>query len=419
MMLVLVILCSADSVPPLPDLSKIIFPEPPLYVQAPLNRVHVDGLYGHHTSAAALFDMSSLHINGHYTDASVWDTIQYAHAGISYAIPFPGLWLRPMINGMFYNRDVQYELLSPQLDFSSTNPWSILYGSFEADVWSIDSEYHIEQTTKFELIFDKTLYLPHLSLESYYINNNIKTIVSSQLHIRSLHIEIGSPVNSDFPSPRVVLAYLQPRFFFTSEVYSGTLYHTLKEFFNPEIPLQYTRAVPYEKVAVGSRLTAGFHLNDHDFVIEGAYNNWQKRLIAGSHYSIGIVEEVQEVNLVFKTHNSIFVGNCILSNSMHVQHTWSDTTLVFEPKYSLQDSFSVRMKAVGFGVDARYLSERQGLETSLPACFIMDVACGLYYKCIGAIVECKNVSDTHHEFFNGYFLVGRQFAAGLVFDISF
>jgi len=419
-MILLLFIVSYDSLPPLPDLSQIIFPEPTLWLERAENSLLLSGYVGNFYGGQAEFSMQRLNLSGFFERAIDWDTLKTGTAEASYSVPLSHVWVRSKLYGYFLERNVRYILLSPQLDFSSTLPWAVLLGNVRTDMWYINGTHYKEEETELEIIFDRMRYLPHFRLSGIYTDNQLKPMFSGTLHLRNFHLEIGSPIFYDHPSPRFLLQYLDPKIKIETEIKYGTIFSTLKDFFDPEIPLKYRIPVAGESLKLGLSLNFALDFFKHYCGILAAYKNWNSRLVPKKDFDINTAHNIQEVNLGLELKNQL--GNSEstkIQNILYLSYNWIDTTIAFLPRYSIIDTLGIYLKPLHISVEAKYLSKRDGLESELAPVVLISQTIGFRYRFWEIFVRIFNMTDERDEILDDYFLRERQYAAGLAFNMTY
>ncbi len=419
-MILLLFLITYDSLPPLPDLSQIIFPEPPLWIEPAQNSLLVSGYTGDFYGGNAEFSMNRLYGAGFFERMQDWDTLVRATAEVFYSIPLSHFWVRPKLYGFLLERDERYVVLSPQLDFSSTPSWAVLFGNIETDLWNIDNTYFSEEKMNLEIVFDHMRYLPHFILSGIYTGDQLKPMFSGKLHLRNFHLEIGSPIFYSFPSPHFSLQYLDPKIKIKTAVKCGTIYSTLKDYFNSELPLKYRVPVSEESLKVALSLGITVDLFNHYFGLRGSYKNWNARSMPYEDFVITTAEDIQEMNIDLLLKNRVTDDKFLnIKHCLHLHYNWADTTITFLSRYDLVDTLDIHLNPAQISIDTRYLSQREGLYTELAPVVLISPTIGLKYKYWKIFLRIFNIADEKKEIFDNNFMRGRQYAGGLAFSAQF
>ncbi len=419
-MILLLLILSYDSLPPLPDLSQITFPEPPLWLERTESSLLLSGHLGNFYGGRAGFSMQRLKLSGFFERIIDWDTLKTGTAEASYSLPLSHVWVRPRLHGSFLERNVRYILLSPQIDFSSTLPWAVLLGSVGTDLWYISDTHYKEEKMELEIIFDRMRYLPHFKLSGIYTDNQLKPRFTGKLHLRNFHLEVSSPIYYSYLSPRFLLQYLDPIIKLETEIKSGTVFSTLKDYFKPEIPLQYRIPVAEESLKVSLSLNFTLDFFKHYCGLFAAYRDWNSRLVPGEDFEINTIRNIQEANLCLALKNQLGNSQSIkIQNSLYLGYNWTDTTIAFLPRYSLIDTFNMHLKPLQISVEAKYLSRRDGLDTELAPLVLISPTIGFHYGSWRIFLTIFNMTGAREEIFDEYFLRERQYAGGLAFNMTF
>ncbi len=418
-MILLLFLFSYDSLPPLPDLSQILFPEPPLWIEQVENSVMLSGCAGNFYSGKGRLLIQHLNISALYEQKVDWDTLKKGTIRASYSVPLPHLWIKPSLYSYLLRRNDKYLLLSPRLDFSSTISWAVIFGSVRTDLWQINSIHYNEEEIKLEIIFDRTLYLPHFELSGIYTDNQLKPRFTGKLHIRNFHLAIGSPIFRSFPSPHFTLQYLEPKLKLETIVKSGTIHRTLNDFFDPEMPLQYKVPVAEESLKVGVDFDFKLDLYNHFCGLHSAYKNWNMRLIPGEAYEITTINNIQEVNIDFVLKNKFPYELLIIRNALYLHYNWADTDIALQPRFFFLDTLDVHLYPLQISVGAKYISKREGLNKKLSPVVVINSTLGFNYKFWKIFLSIYNITNERKEIFDDYFLSSRQYGGGLEFNYKF
>lgn len=419
-MIILLFILSYDSLPPLPDLSQIAFPEPPLWFEHIENSLLLSGHLGNFYGGRAEFSTPHLKLSGYFERIIDWDTLKTGTAEASYSLPLSHLWIGPRIHGIFLERNVKYILLSPQLDFSSTLPWAVILGNVGTDLWYISDTHYKEEKVQLEIIFDHMRYLPHFKLSGIYTDNQLKPMFTGKLHLRGFHLEVGSPIFYSYLSPRFLLQYLDPTIKLETEIRYGAVFSTLKDYFKPEIPLKYRIPVADESLKVSVSLNFTLDFFEHYIGLLAAYRDWNSRSVPGRDFEINTVRNVQEAHLCLALINQMGNSQSIgVQNALYLSHTLTDTTIAFLPRYSLIDTFGIHLRPLHISVEAKYSSRRDGLEKELAPLVLINPTIGFQYGFWRVYLKIFNMMSAREEVFDDYFLRDRQYAGGLAFTMTF
>jgi len=417
-MILLLFFLTADTLPPLPDLSQIVFPEPPLWIEEKEQSIIVAGYAGNFYGGKCDLLLQNFNTFLSYDKKIDWDSVQSAKLTASYSLPLTHFWLNPSIRGRLLLRNNEYYLLTPKLDFSSTTPWAIIFGNIYADLWKINQINHAEEAAKIGIIFDRMVYLPHFEIAGIYTEEKLKSTLTGKLHIRNFHLAISSPVFYSFPSPALKMQYLDLNVKADIGIRSGVVYKTLADYFNQEIPLNYSIPMPDESLRISVSFNFKLDLQQHRFGIGCSYENWYDRLLTGDDFEITTIQDVQEVNAVFNAMNNLAFGDINLSNIISVAYNWANSNIPFLPRYAVYDTISIEYTFVDVMLDLEYLHERNGINSELPAVVIINPTVGLKHKFVKLFMSIRNLTGDRKEIYDDYFLNNRQLAGGLKFKFS-
>jgi len=412
-------LIAVDSLPPLPILSDVLFPEPELWLEKIDNILTISGAAGDFYDGYYNLRFGNLNSSGYYKKGSDWFPSKQAGMKSSYSIPLTHLWVEPCFSGFFLDKVDYYEAVCPGLSFASTNPWSIISGRTEFDFWEINGMHHIEGKTKLNIFFDRLWFLPYFEINNFYINRGLKTDAAAKVHIRNLHLAIGSSISDAFPAPRLYLQYSIPGLKFSAGVKSGDVYKTLKERFTPNTPLKYRMAVPEENLRVGFELNISFEFLNQSLDITGTYNDWFNRLIIGKNFEIDYLEEVKEINIGIKLNDNLTFSRLKIVNGLRLDYNRADLEIPFMPEYLFCDSLSIEYGILNLCTEIKYLSRRNGLTQSLSPTMLVTPTIALQFRHFTLFTTIANATDYTDLLFDEYRLKGRQYAGGLKFHCKF
>jgi hypothetical protein len=336
-----------------------------------------------------------------------------------YSIPLHQFWIQPSVYGFFLDRNFTYRLLNPSLDFSSTFSWAVVSGKFSYDQWYCSSEYHSEHEGKLSIIFDQTPYLPHFEISEVYTGGRIKPAITGKIHVRNFHMAAGTPIADGFISPHLEIQYLDPKIKVETKFKSGLIYKRLRDFFDHENPQRYRIPVPDESLKLGIDLNVTLDLYEHIFGIYGTFRNWSIRLTPGENFEFVRLNDIQEATVSAVIKNTIHYGVLHITNALHAQYNWTDTTIPFVPEYAVIDTVNVRFAFIDISSDLQYQSGREGINNSLHEIFIINTDIGLKIKFIKLFMKIYNVTNENNELYDGYFIANRQYAAGIEIQQTF
>jgi len=418
-MLFALFLLSYDSLPPLPDLSRISFPEPMLWIDTPGNTIDLTMYTGQCTDAIGALHYHNMHVSGSYTDRLNWDKLHYSTGKASVALGFPHLHLEPACAGIFMKHDDEYLCITPSLTFASTNPHSVIQGYIEYSFWKINSSKEIEAKTMFDIIFDRIQYKPQLLLPGVYINNHYTQACAVKFHIRNFHISALSPVSDYFPSPCFRIEYLLPAYRIAGEIRSGAVIKTLKDRFDPLIPLHYTTTNPTESLRVEVRISTALKLSDHAIKVDATYRDWYNLEVPSSYFVLREMLDVKDLFTDLSIHNRFDVGKLHVLNTVHGTYIWRDTSIPFRPRYTVVDTFTLEYAMVFSRVSIEYRTMQKGLDADLPAILLVQPSFGVRFRSLTFFGTIMNSTGADAQYYDGYPVPTRAFAGGIRFKTTF
>jgi hypothetical protein len=412
-------LIGVDSLPPIPDLSQILFPEPYLWFQPAERHLELSVYGGHYFGGDCDLVFDDLAFFSQYEMREDWDSLLTATGRASYALSLPHLFLKPSIDGFFHKRSDEYRLLAPKLDAIIRLPWSFFSTAVNAELWQINTIDYQEYTASADLIFDRVIYMPHFTINGIYSGKKLQPTITGKLHINRVHLSIGSLLSRSFPSPVFHIQYLKPTVRIGARFVNGVLPQTLEQRFDPSLPLQYRISIPTESLKTSITLDCNLDFHDQIIAWSASYNVWYEKNTPGEGFIINSKEDVEELNFCIAIRNSITSKDMHLKNSLNVIYTWSDSIIAFVSPHAVYDTLIIALGPIEITASAVQYAPRHGVTHSLPALFILNPSLCYSYKGFMVFLNVDNSTDEKKEIFDGYFLNGRQYAAGLRFDYSF
>jgi hypothetical protein len=418
-MFFLLFLLSYDSLPPLPDLSQIPFPEPPLWILEPDNIIHVTGSAGEFVFTNGEIRFQDLAASGDYTDRFNWGNARYGTGTLSYTHGFSHLWIQPVLDGFSMKRDDEYLCITPGFNFATTNPWSVMRGMFGYTIWDINTSRVIEASTRFDIIFDRPANKPHVLFQGIFTNDRFYQICGGGIHIQNFHIMAISPVTDFFPSPCVSIASLHPSYRIVSEIRTGAVLKTLSDRFDPHMPLHYTSAEPVESLRVAARLGISFDLYDHTFEMKADYRNWYNRTLPAPNFALRETLDVQEVDVTLRLYNTIDNANLHVRHAVCGCYSWQDNTLPFRPRYSVLDTLGLKYRFIFAEILLEFRTAHRGIAIDIPSSLFLDPRIGICYRTVTLFMAVTNSTGTQCEYYDGYWTPERAFAGGVRIKAAF
>lgn len=409
-----------DSLPPLPDLSQVIFPEPPLWIRKQENHVMFNGFAGDFYGGSSDVDIQNLHFDAQYVRMVDWDSTESGSAALSYALPLPHLVLHPQLIAHYTNRDQEYVRFTPQLALSSTLPWAILFCDVRGDFWQIDDVSSREGILNAEMIFDKVNYLPHFDFALLATEERYRPALAAKIHVRHFHLALGSPLDENFFSPELTIQYREPKMRIETMFRSGVVYRPLSAYYSPAMPIRYTIPVPDESLAVSAHITATLDLYDHVISFSSSYENWNAHLIPADNFALRHMRDVQKVRLHAMFKNTFSTQRVELQNRFHTCYTWADSIIPFLGTYTIGDTLNCTIRPFQFSNEFQFIGERSGMTgQELPAVVLLNSRLGIQYAFTTFFVSVRNLTDEKKAMYDGYYLAGRQYAGGIELQFVF
>jgi hypothetical protein len=413
MILIILVLTAYDSLPPLPDLSKSSFPEPDLLSVQPTNSLRFDGYAGQFLGADIEFCFRNLSIDAAFIRTNEWDSTDIGSASLSYAIFARNVWLKPRLMADAVERQDEYRNISPGIEFDIFSHSLVTTGDFEFNHWELNDETVREASGRVLFTFDRLSYLPQLEVAGIYTGQRAKTSLYTQVNVGNFHLRLGSLVNNGFPSPRLSIRYAVPYLSISTGFNSGVQYSTLISLFDPNLPVTYPKSIPAETLSLAADIAFEVKLSNHHFRLSGSYKEWLCRLDIGTDYMISQILDVREATLELSARNVARFDPICISNWLSIAYGASDSALAFKPDYSVTDTMTITIGMVELSADVRFVSQRSGLEKSLPSYYTVNTTLGLRLSFAKFYVAVNNITDDNSEIYDTYFMAGRQYAVGI------
>ena len=416
MILLCLLLAAYDSLPPLPDLARSEFPEPGILQPQTAYGVRFGGYAGQFFGADVDLSLQNLSLAATYSRINEWDTTDMGSASLSYGIFSPGIRLRPRLKIDLVEREERYYDISPGIGFDLLSRSLVTRGEFDYNHWNLNDEIVREASGRILLTFDRLSYMPQIELSGVYTGHKAKPSLQTQVNVGNFHLKLGSLVDQGFPSPRLSIAYATPGVNISTGFSSGVQHSTLISFFDPNLPIIYPTSLPAETLSLAADVSFEVKIPNHHFRISGSYKEWLNRTDIGSGYMISQTQDIKESNLRLTARNTLRIKDIRFSNLLHVAYSNSDSALTFTPDYSVTDTLIATFGIVELSTDTRFLSERSGLEKSLPAYYTVNTSLGLRISFAKLYLAINNLTDNRSEIYDNYFLTGRQYAGGIVIN---
>ncbi len=417
-MMLLFFLISYDSLPPLPDLARLDFPEPVLWVQPVERSIEAYGQLGDFRGLHLAATIPNLELFGFYNQTYEWDSTKIGKGRISYKLQSSGMWAEPRLAMLQLRREDEYRLVKPGLDLIGFSSFAVIPVTVDYHHWEINQENSSEGEATLSIIFDKTKYLPGFSARGLYIDQELKTILSGQIHIQNVHLHVSSPVTGGL-SPRFGITYDRPLIEVGARIQTGIKYILLNEYFTDDMPVKYRTPIPEETLRVSVDFDVEFDMHDHSAAFLFSYKDWHHRLVAGEGFEISHIKETQEINSQLHICNRLARAYVGINNVLVLSYNWADSSITFLPEYTAIDTLQLHLGPFELSADLHYVSERPGIEQTLSRYYIISTDLGIRIFWFKPYISVYNVTDQKDEVYDGYFLTGRQYAGGLHIKGSF
>jgi hypothetical protein len=420
MLIPLLFLITTDSLPPLPDLAQVVFPEPPLWIRRQEDYITLNGFAGDFTGGSIDLNIRNFQFDAQYAHTVEWDSTESGSALLSYALPLPHLLLHPRLSAHYTGRDQEYARFTPQMSLSSTLPWAILLCDARGDFWLIDDVSTREGLFNAEMIFDKSQYLPHFDFTLLATGNRYRPAFAARIHVHHFHLALGSPVDEDFFSPELTLQYREPKVKIETTFRSGVVYQALSAYYDPTTPIRYTVPVPDESLAVSAHVGAMLDLGNHILSLSSVYENWNTHLVPADDFTLRHMSDIQKVCLRAMLKNAVSTQHITLQNVLHACYTWTDSIVPLLATYTVNDTFDCTLKSLQISNQLHYLGERRGVNgQERSAVLLLNARLGIQFAFATFSFSVHNLTDEKKEMYESYYLDGRQYAGGIELHFGF
>jgi hypothetical protein len=413
MNVIIILLMGYDSLPPLPDLSRMDLPEPALWIETVPRELTIHGFAGEFYGVNLSFDINNFAAHGDFTRKNEWTNTDVGSMLFSYSMALPGLWLKPAFQAMLLRRRDEYTQVNPGIEFALFTAPFVAMGVIDYSRWSVTDEKSNESSGELCLIFDRMKYMPGIGMKGIFTEGELKPTLFARLHLHGFHVELGSLMRTGFPSPSLGLTFRSPWFEIGAGARVGVKHNTLSGFFDPDVPIRYSSSIPSETLNVAFEIRSQLTIHEQEFIFYGAYNQWHHRLDIGKNYGISSITDVEEMNLKIGARNQIRLKNIALSNVLQMQYNNADSAVPFLPEIGLVDTFELDIGPFALSSDLHYISKRNGIEKKLPSSYIINTTVGINIACTELYCRVHNITDERSEIYDGYYYTGRQFAGGI------
>lgn len=419
MFMIFLLLCGYDSLPPLPDLSASSLPEPELWIGQPPHGLRLNGYAGQFSGIDADINAGPFKLRGSFERKDEWLITDAGQAAISCALRGPRCWIEPRLGTRLLQRRARYLQVRPGFDLILFTPSIIATGSIDWDRWQIDGTIVHEARTELMLAFDQIDYIPQLTLSTAYVGQDIVPAASLQFNVGAFHLKVGSRARTGPFSPSLSIAYAEPQFDISTSIRTGIKHNMLDSYFRPELPVVYPTAVPAETLSMAADLTMNLDLAGQTVGFSGSYQEWIYRLDIDSSYLVAGVHAVHELNLALSARNRFVIAGCHFDNCLSLSYAASDSALAFVPGHSIADTMALRISILEMTGAVHYIPDRAGVVAQLPALCRVSATAGVRLFMLKFYAAVDNITDVRTELYDGFFLTGRQYAAGTELKIRF
>jgi hypothetical protein len=418
-MLALLFLISYDSLPPLPDLSTLDYPEPALWVEPAQREIMINGFAGQFRGVGVDFDLGHFLAAGNLTKKDEWDSTDAGKMALSYRVTLPRLWIKPKIEAQLLRRQDEYQQITPGIEFTLFTSPLIANGILDYTRWLINDEHSSEASGELSIVFDRIAYLPGLTVKGIQTQGAIKPSMFARLNFHSFHLALGSAIKTGFPSPNLEVTYKEPWIEIAANVQTGVKHNMLKQYFDPDFPIKYQINIPAETLKVSLGLIMQFNVAGQYYRLVSSYQHWLQRLNIGEGYEISTIRDIKEADIHLSAKNCVIVKKFAVGNTVHLHYDTSDSAIAFLPDIDLADTLWLSLGIVELSTDFRYISQRNGIAKTLPPYHTINTTLGFRLWSVKLYLAVHNITDDNSEIYDNYRLTGRQYAGGIEIEQHF
>ncbi len=414
MMLLILYVFMVDTILPLPDLSKVIFPEPQLWIAPERNYMAFQG-YGIDYYGGMMdlkLDLFDLHAD--YRHDYTWDTTDLASLHLSQYIMASSFWIRPLFQGMYYDRNRTYLNVHGSCEVSYYFPWSIISSLFESDNWFINNVRYRQTDAQLSITFDRLKFPYYLGLHGRF-SDEIQMFGFTTIKIGGFLIGLNSPLLKNFPSPRLRISYIEPGLQIAQSIESGIFQQNFDSYLDMDSPKNYSYPAPDESLHVRLITSCQFDILGQSLILKNTYAYWQFYPTQDRHFRHSSLPETQTNDLVVRFNNSIRYNRLHIRNHLAAGYFWSDSTIIYRPRYSIEDTITITISHFFTDIMLHYFSRRPGLENELSPWFTASTRIGFRIKFSEIFLIIKNIDDFQGEVYDGFFFAPRYYTAGAKF----
>lgn len=416
-MLLIICILAVDSILPLPDLSKEIFPEPGIWIPPEHSRLVIGGYgfeeYGGEFSlCCGYFDLRS-----EYEHDFDWDKIDQARLKASAYLMMPRSWIKPSLAAIYYARDREYIDLQAACACEYYVPWSVFCGQLKADNWYINDKYHKEQEACLSIIFDR-LRFPYGIGFLGRVNDQVYGYCFTNIRIEDFFIELSSQLLSNFPSPRLEIKFIMPELLVGQTIESGIFEKKFQDYLDPQSPEYFAYPAPSESLHVRLSTYFCWQLLDQSFAVSNTYAYWKAYPTINRHFLYTSIHETQINDFIISISNKIRLPSGSITNRLGIGYHRSDSVIVFHPGYSINDTMTLTVSHAYARIVLAYYPKREGFEKELPPWLTASTTIGFNVGFAGVFLTIDNISDFQNEVFDGIFYQPRRFVVGSRFTLD-
>ena len=327
-MLLILYIIFFDPTLPLPDLSKVVFPEPRLWIPQERDHVTIEGYGLDHYGGMLRFQMGYFDLQAIYDHNLDWDTTDRATLNVNQHIITHNFWLKPSVTAMYYARNRTYLNSQASCTLNYYLPWSLLSGQVMADNWFINSDHHRQLEASFSIIFDR-LKFPYCIGILTRLDDRTYGYSFTNIRIGSFFIELSSSFPANFPSPRLEIKYVEPGFVIGQKIESGIFEQTFQTYLDINSPGYFSYPAPSESLDIRLNTFCKFKILGQSLIINNTYAYWQCYPTWNRYLRHASIPEMQNNDLMINLVNTIKSSTrCNIKNSVGVGYYWSDSRIL-------------------------------------------------------------------------------------------
>lgn len=409
------LLLLADTLPPLPDLSTGVFPEPPVWIAGSPTDIRLDVHAGDEYGLLVRMQTSDISVRLDYDNKHTFDRLSIADAEASGVVLDRRFYVQPSAQYTANSGSGSIKVLTPAATAGLLVPHAVIDSKVAADQWWIDGSPYREEMGDIEITMDDLPTILQFGLRYCHRPDGGLTRVNGQVHVRNMHLGLWADAGNTFPSPTFEIAYRTSDIAVQSRVASGVSTRSLREFLDFEQPRTLSAYPPEETLRAQISVHGAYIGHRYHLAVSTTYSSWQAhvtpaalRLVNTGPYD----EIITDLGGGF----TIQCRGLVLQPEIAAQHVWTDTPIVLLTPLRIIGQLRALYRSVAFTLAARYRDRR-----------LRDPA-GPYYlepwyvvspgiECIGRNVtvygKVENLLDNRIMQFDNYPTPGRRFVAGI------